>query len=180
MIRFVCECGKLLQAREENAGKLVLCPACQRQLTVPLAPPAPTAVQPEEPAARPSAEPRVQRDQPTLSDEPEMEIEQEVEDRPRRRRRPADSSGKAIASLVLGILSMCGCTCLTGLPSIVLGILSLRDIGRAAGMLTGKPMAIIGIVLGSLGTLCWPVVGIPAWWVSRDTGQRVQSQNVFV
>jgi prepilin-type processing-associated H-X9-DG protein len=176
MIRFVCECGKQLQAREENAGKLVLCPACQRQLTVPAAPLSPTPVQPEEPPVRPSAEPRIQRDRPALSDEPEIEEEHEREDRPRRRRQSAGSSGKATASLVLGILSMCGCTCLAGLPSIVLGILSLRDIGRAAGTLTGKPMAILGIVLGSLGTLCWPVVGIPAWWFSREAAQRAQSQ----
>jgi hypothetical protein len=81
-------------------------------------------------------------------------------------------SGKAVASLVLGILSLCGCTCLTGLPSIVLGILSLRDIGRAAGMLTGKGLAIAGILLGSLGTLCWPVIGIPAWFVGREAADR--------
>jgi hypothetical protein len=157
MIRFVCECGKQLQARDENAGKLVLCPACKRQLTVPDLPP-PDSVQPDEPAARPSAEPRVQKSRPALRDEPEEEHEEEADDRPRRRPREATgSSGKAIASLVLGILSLCGCTCLAGLPSILLGILSLRDIGKAAGTLTGKPMAIIGLILGSLGTLCWPV-----------------------
>ena len=173
MIRFVCECGKQLQARDENAGKAVLCPECKRQLTVPALPPPPTSIQPDEPAARPSAEPRVQKTRPVRREEPDDAFEEEADDRPRRRpREAAGSSGKAIASLVLGILSLCGCTCLTGLPSIVLGILSLRDIGRAAGMLTGTGLAIAGIVLGSLGTLCWPVVGIPAWFVGREAADR--------
>lgn len=173
MIRFVCTCGKQLQARDENAGKIVQCPACQQQLRVPAPPP--QAIQPQEalePAPPPSP---VQRERPALRDE----IEDEVEDRPRRRRGAAASgtSGKAIASLVLGIVSLCGCSCLTGLPSILLGILSLRDIGQAAGTLTGKPMAIIGIILSSFTTLCYPLVGIPAWFYSRDAADRAMATN---
>jgi prepilin-type processing-associated H-X9-DG protein len=151
MIRFVCTCGQQLQAREENAGKVVLCPACQQRVTVPDQPS--TSVQPEEPREPAPARRSVQHERPALSDEDELESK--TEDRPRRRAM-GGSSGKAIASLVLGIVSFCGCSCLTGLPAILLGILSLRDIGRAAGLLTGKPMAFIGIVLGSLGTLCLP------------------------
>jgi len=178
MIRFVCECGKQLQARDENAGKAVLCPECKRQLTVPALPPPPASIQPDEPAARPSSEPRVQKTRPVRREEPDDEFEEEADDRPRRRpREAAGSSGKAIASLVLGIVSLCGCTCLAGLPSILLGILSLRDIGKAAGALTGKPMAIIGIVLGTLGTLCWPTVGIPLWWAGQNSKERMISQN---
>lgn len=173
MIRFVCTCGKQLQARDENAGQVVRCPACQQQLRVPAPPP--QAIQSEEalePASPPS---RVQREGPALRDE----IEDEVEDRPRRRRGAAagGTSGKAIASLVLGIVSLCGCSCLTGLPSILLGILSLRDIGQAAGALTGKPMAIIGIILSSFTTLCYPLVGIPAWLYSRDAADRAMATN---
>jgi hypothetical protein len=171
MIRFVCPCGKQLQAREENAGKTVLCPACKQQLRVPQ-PPA-TAVQPEEalePAPAPS---RVQRERPVLREE------SEADDRPRRRGAEPGSSGKAIASLVLGILSLCGCSCLAGLPAILLGILSLLDIGRAAGALTGKPMAIIGIILGSFTTLCYPLVGIPAWLYASQAADRAAAQNNF-
>jgi hypothetical protein len=182
MIRFVCECGKQLQARDENAGKAVLCPACQRQIRVPAAPPPADAVLPEEPPARPSAEPRVQKTRPVRRDEPEIEHEEEeADERPRRRSREAVNSGKAIASLVLGIVSLCGCTCLTGLPSIILGILSLRDIGRSAGALAGKPMAIIGLILGSLGTLCWPIpyylIGKGATGGVEEARNRLQSQN---
>ena len=35
MIRFTCDCGKLLQARDEQAGRAVACPACGRRQTVP-------------------------------------------------------------------------------------------------------------------------------------------------
>jgi hypothetical protein len=169
MIRFVCSCGKQLQAREENAGRTVQCPACKQQLRVPDAPPA--AIQPEqarEPAPAPS---RVQRERPALQDE------LDADDRPRRRGATPSNSGKAIASLVLGILSMCGCSCLTGLPSILLGILSLRDISQAAGALTGKPMAIIGIILGSFATLCYPLVGIPAWLYGKEAADRAAAVN---
>jgi hypothetical protein len=170
MIRFVCECGKQLQAREENAGKQVRCPACQRLLTVPDLPP--TAIQREEEVEPAAVETRVRKDRSAIREETEWE----PEDRRRRREEPK-GSGKAIATLVLGILSLCGCACLTGVPSIVLGILSLRDISRAAGVMTGKVMAIIGMVLGGLGTLCWPVVGIPAWFVIQDTRDRTIASN---
>jgi hypothetical protein len=171
MIRFVCECGKQLQAREENAGKLAMCPACKRQQRIPDLPP--TAIQTEDVVESVPEKTGVRRSRPAaLRDE----TEQPAEGRSRRSEAKT-GSGKAIASLFLGILSLCGCTCLTGLPSIVLGILSLRDIGRAAGMLTGKGSAIAGIVLGSLGTLCWPVVGIPAWFVGRDAADRATAVN---
>lgn len=58
---------------------------------------------------------------------------------------PADRRGLAIASLVMGIISLCGswvyiCGGLFGLIAIVLGALGLNSRGRA--------MAIAGIVLG--------------------------------
>jgi hypothetical protein len=166
MIRFVCECGKQLQAREENAGKLAMCPVCKREQRIPDV--SPTVEHAEAVVEAVPEETGVRRSRPAaLRDE----TEQRTGGRSPRSGEKT-GSGKAVASLVLGILSLCGCTCLTGLPSIVLGILSLRDIGRAAGMLTGTGLAIAGIVLGSLGTLCWPVVGIPAWFVGREAADR--------
>jgi hypothetical protein len=116
----------------------------------------------------------VQRQRPAIRDEAELE----EEDRPRRRRREeTGSSGKATASLILGIFSLCGCACLTGLPAILFGILSLRDIGRAAGVMSGKPMAIIGILLGSLGTLCWPLGGIPSYLAVQRSAEKATATN---
>jgi hypothetical protein len=179
MIRFVCECGKQLQAREENAGKAVLCPACNRQLTVPAAPPLSTSVVPEEPSTRPSAEPRVQKARPSPPDEEELAVEEEMEDRPRQ---TAGNSGKAVASLVLGILSMF-CNVVTGLPALILGILALRDIGRSRGRLGGNGLAIAGIITACAGTLlsCGILVPmsllVPAVQKVREAAARAQSQN---
>jgi hypothetical protein len=52
------------------------------------------------------------------------------------------TSGMAIASLVLGILGMCGITALMGL---VLGIVSLVKINRSGRRLSGQGLAIAGI-----------------------------------
>jgi prepilin-type processing-associated H-X9-DG protein len=64
----------------------------------------------------------------------------------------AKTSGLAIASLVLGILSVFTCL-LTAPVSLVLGIISLVMISKSNGHLKGTGMAITGIVM--------PVVAIP-------------------
>ena len=61
------------------------------------------------------------------------------------------TSGKAIASLVLGALFFGGC--LTGVPAILLGRHALADIRLGGARVTGKRMAIAGIVLGVIGCL---------------------------
>ena len=66
-------------------------------------------------------------------------------------------SRMAIASLVLGVISLLG-ICLTGIPAILLGIFALRDIRQSKGQRTGRKLAIGGIVTGCLfGFLCAPV-----------------------
>ena len=71
---------------------------------------------------------------------------------------PKASPG-AIWSLVLGILSVVLClNVLAAIPGLILGILSLRKIGTSQQMLTGKGMAIAGIVLSSLGIMMVPVL----------------------
>jgi prepilin-type processing-associated H-X9-DG protein len=93
----------------------------------------------------------------------------------------AGTSGKAIASLVLGLLSFF-CTVITGFPAIILGVLGLRDIERSRGLLTGKGMAITGIVLGSLGTMVviiLPALLLPAVQAAREAARRAQCVNNF-
>lgn len=66
---------------------------------------------------------------------------------------PARTEGKAVAALVLGVLSV---TCLggifTGLPAIILGALARRDIDRSQGRLAGAGIAAGGIAAGLFGT----------------------------
>ncbi|APW60107.1 GYF domain-containing protein [Paludisphaera borealis] len=61
------------------------------------------------------------------------------------------TSGLAIASLVLGILWLCG---LGSLLSTIFGSVALSQISRSRGTLEGKGMAIAGLVLGLVG-LSW-------------------------
>ena len=67
------------------------------------------------------------------------------------------TSGMAIASLVLGILSFL-LWILAGIPAIILGIISLVNISNSRGTLSGKGMAVSGIVLGGFTS----VLVIPA------------------
>ena len=60
------------------------------------------------------------------------------------------TAGVAIASLVLGILGILCFGLLTGIPAVILGIVALNKIAGSQGLLTGKGMAITGLVLGAL------------------------------
>ena len=64
----------------------------------------------------------------------------------------AKTSGLAITSLVLGILSLFTCL-VTAIPAIILGIVALVKIGKRREQLKGMGLAIAGI--------CVPVVAIP-------------------
>src|SRR5690242_200726 len=62
------------------------------------------------------------------------------------------TSAKAISSLRLGLLSFLF-TALTGLPAVIQGIRSLREIRRHPDRLLGRRLALSGISTGLLGTL---------------------------
>ena len=61
------------------------------------------------------------------------------------------TSGKAIVSLILGVFSLL--CCFAGILAIILGIQGLRETNRSDGRVTGRGLAIAGIVLGSIGSL---------------------------
>lgn len=67
------------------------------------------------------------------------------------------NDGMAVASLVLGILSIVGVVfCFTGLVlgpiAIVLGSMSRKRINESRGQLTGAGMASAGLITGIIGT----------------------------
>lgn len=72
---------------------------------------------------------------------------------------PAPTSGKAIASLVLGLLSF---TLFAAIPAIVFGHIALSEVTKSAGRLQGRGMAIAGLVLGYLGIAMLPFILIIA------------------
>jgi hypothetical protein len=70
-----------------------------------------------------------------------------------------ETSGKAIGSLVSGIFSF---IFPAAIAAVILGHLSLSDIKKSAGRLSGKGMAIVGLILGYLGLVIIPFILIIA------------------
>jgi hypothetical protein len=62
---------------------------------------------------------------------------------------PKKTSGSAVASMILGILSFL-LWILASIPAIICGHLSLSSINRSRGALQGRGMAISGLVMGYL------------------------------
>ncbi|MDB5220647.1 MAG: hypothetical protein JWO86_8574 [Myxococcaceae bacterium] len=65
---------------------------------------------------------------------------------------PAKNDSRAIVALVLGLLSMTCMGLFAGIPAIVIGAMSRKEIDRSQGALTGRSMAAGGIVAGLFGT----------------------------
>lgn len=57
-------------------------------------------------------------------------------------------NGLAVASLVLGIVSLACSQCLTAVPGVILGHIALRQIRASRGTQTGQGLAIGGLVCG--------------------------------
>jgi prepilin-type processing-associated H-X9-DG protein len=89
--------------------------------------------------------------------------------------KPAVTSGKAIASLVMGALFFF--TCLAGVPAILLGRQALAEIEESKGRLRGRGMAIAGIVFGMVGCLFTIALLLPAVRSSREAARRSQCVN---
>lgn len=69
-----------------------------------------------------------------------------------------ETSGLAVAALILGIIGFC--TLLLAPIAIILGIVALSDIGKSKK--EGKGLAITGLVLGCVGTFLIPIIAIIA------------------
>jgi prepilin-type processing-associated H-X9-DG protein len=190
MIIFRCECGRELQARDEDAGRKSKCPACGLVSVIP--PPEAIITEPG-PGARGEADERDARDRrhSIREDEParkrrrdrERYRDEEDDDRSERFEQPEKTSGKATTSLVLGLLSFpCVFNVFTGLPAIIFGAIALGEIGKSRGRLGGRGAAIAGIITGALGIFVMiPAILIalliPAVQKVREAAARAQGQN---
>jgi hypothetical protein len=151
-ISFQCACGKQYFVGEQHAGKSTSCQACGATIVVP-AQSANTSAPIVAPAPlRPA--PRPANDAPQAAvqvaarsvDEPVKAVVVEPS------ATPPKSQGLALPSALLGLSSFF-MICFTGIPAIVLGILSLKKIGDSRGRLGGKGYAITGSASGTIGIL---------------------------
>jgi hypothetical protein len=172
VLSFSCECGQALQAKEEHAGRRTRCPKCGRDVMIPSIETAPAP----EPAPRPESVTRQARRDVSHLDEGDDDGRDEP--RPRRRPQPEGTSTAAVFSLILGVLSL-SFLCLAGIPAIILGVIGLRAVRRSRGRVRGGGLAVAGIILGTLGTLCTGLVGlaVPGVAAIRDQAAKQQSRN---
>jgi prepilin-type processing-associated H-X9-DG protein len=86
----------------------------------------------------------------------------------------AKTSGLAIASLVLGILSFFTCF-ITAIPAIILGVVGLLKINRSAGQLKGTSLAVTGMALPALAFPIMMLMAIlmPTLGRTRGLAQRL-------
>lgn len=183
MISVRCSCGTLLQARDEHAGRATRCPKCNQVLTLPgveeSVRPAPPAPRPRREGVEEYAEGRRDPDEGYRARRRPHPAEDDEREYDRPRRRGPESSGKAMLGMILGIGTFL-VPVLLAIPAVILSVLGLREVNRSGGRLTGKGMAVAGLITGVLGN----VTLIPMWIVGRNLIEggrereaRVMSQN---
>ena len=89
------------------------------------------------------------------------------------------TSGAAIASMVLGILSLF-CSFLTAIPALICGAVALVKINKSGGRLRGQGQAIAGLVLGGFCMLVMPIFAamvIPAVDAARGKAQEARCMS---
>jgi hypothetical protein len=92
---------------------------------------------------------------------------------------PQRTSGKAIAALVLGIVSMCVpyVGIVTGVIAIVFGVLGMKEVDRDPQTVKGKGMAITGLVLGAVALVLYIIVIIFFGALIASFGPCIQDSN---
>ena len=74
----------------------------------------------------------------------------------------AQTDGKATGSLILGILSLLCFSFLAGIPAVILGHISRKNIRQSMGRLKGDGMALAGMIMGYISFAAIPLMLIIA------------------
>lgn len=90
------------------------------------------------------------------------------------------TSKLAVWSLVCGIATLF-CSCITGFPAIIMGVMALNRIGKSQGALGGKGLAIAGLccacTLGITGTAMIAGLAIPAFNQVQERAKIMQAAS---
>jgi hypothetical protein len=70
------------------------------------------------------------------------------------------NDGLAIASLVVGILSLLCCGVILGPAAAIMGFISRNRIMQSGGAIGGGGMAMAGLILGIVGFVLWVIIVI--------------------
>lgn len=121
-----------------------------------------TAGQPASPAASvgPVTQPGVQGAPSTWQNVPSMGQPYAGQPQPAQRQAyyvEPQTDGKATGSLILGILSLLCFSFLAGIPAVILGHISRKNIRQSMGRLKGDGMALAGLIMGYISIAFIPV-----------------------
>lgn len=89
----------------------------------------------------------------------------------------SQTEGRAVASLVLGILALFF-SIITGIPAIILGHLSLSSVKKSSGKLSGEGIALAGLILGYISVALVPLllmIAIPNLARSRIAANQAEA-----
>lgn len=75
---------------------------------------------------------------------------------------PQQTDGKAVGSLVCGIVSITFLPILASIPAVILGHMSRSEIKKSMGRLKGEGMALAGLILGYVSVAFLPIILIIA------------------
>jgi hypothetical protein len=177
-INFSCACGRKLSAPDELAGKQAKCPTCSSIVNVPLTSQAPgepptlglaPSAAPQQPSAPYAAQPVGYNPQGYAAQTPpppQYAPQYQQTGYPGAPPYPGavaqqKTSGMAIASLISSFFC--------GPAGIILGFVALSQI-KSNPQLTGKGLAIAGIILGFAGILFGIIYGIAVAAMAHNMG----------
>jgi prepilin-type processing-associated H-X9-DG protein len=93
---------------------------------------------------------------------------------------PPKTCGLAVASLVLGIISLL-CNMFTAIPGLIIGCVGLRKINRSGGALAGKGIAVAGICTSGFFLVFHifliAAIVIPTFITAQDFGKAAGCMN---
>jgi hypothetical protein len=99
--------------------------------------------------------------------------------------RPVESktSGAAVASMVLGIVSWIFLPFIAAIAAVITGHIGLGSIKRSAGAMRGRGMAIAGLIMGYIQVILIPIIAIlaalavPAFNNIQEKAQQMKSSS---